>query len=544
MPSPSYFFTLFKKFQVLNHVPGGSVHGAGSPTGGFDLKDAATAIGSSDTGALLGATTNPADSPLWAVLNSRAAGNPGFTPVNVGGINWPTMPPGSPLAWTNFQVSAPAPKLVQVFGDWIAAGKVSDIPTGVLGTVPGPIAGPLDPGVELFVCSVAGDDGTRPGTVPADFWASSLIFLVDPATGSTVNPPELAAASEYFVAAVIGNRGSAGSGAYLAPTAGPATQSAAWVMVWNSGASPAVQLPALSNLDLNSTNGVYEVYFVRSGRYEVVGFRLNVQTAFDGLVAAVAASSMDLGGLTPEQWVKAEGAHLCVRVLVREAADSWPTLGSTPFTDRRFGQKNLAPFAIDLAVVDTDPDIIWKNFVVGDVIQRLLGGGDERWGAHKIDIDGDLADGITALFLAVPRRSFKRWFRQGAFEGFQVVEDAQALKPPFPEHVILAVPEGRRSFALPALGEEYLGLSLGIQYSGKRLKPGRLGEIQVVQRTTVPKVDRERQCYELEQVIVGGFTLRLEAHDSREVPKRSGGLPSGYLPSGQPTLPTEAGAED
>lgn len=211
MPSPSYYFTLFKKFQVVNHAPAGTFHGSGAPSGGFDLKNPAGVFGTSNTGSLLGATTNPADSPLWAVLNSRASGNPGYSPVNVGGIDWPTMPPGLPLAWTSFQVSAPAPKLVQVFGE-----------------------------------------------------------------------------------------------------------------------------------------------------------------------------------------------------------------------------------------------------------------------------------------------------------------------PPFPDHVVLAIPGEQRSLKVAALGQEYLGLSIGIQFSRKRLRPGPFGELEVVQRTAVPKIDHKKQRYKIEQVTVGGFTLRFEAHDSREVPKRGG----------------------
>ena len=36
MPSHiSYYFTLFKKFQVLNHVPTQTVHGSGAPPGGI-----------------------------------------------------------------------------------------------------------------------------------------------------------------------------------------------------------------------------------------------------------------------------------------------------------------------------------------------------------------------------------------------------------------------------------------------------------------------------------------------------------------------------
>src|SRR5437660_767198 len=153
MPNPSYYFTLFKKFQVLDHVPSKTVHGSAVPTGGFDLKNPNVVFGNSNRGALLGATTTPADSPLWAILNSRSLGNPAFTPVNVGGVAWPTMPPGTPSSWTDFQINAPAPKLVQVFADWIAAGKTNDVPNGVLATIPPTITSGLNAGVSLFACS-------------------------------------------------------------------------------------------------------------------------------------------------------------------------------------------------------------------------------------------------------------------------------------------------------------------------------------------------------------------------------------------------------
>jgi hypothetical protein len=74
MPNPSYYFTLFKKFQVINHVPEATFHGSASPPGGFDLRNPNAAFGSSpNKGPFLGATTNPADSPLWAVLNAKVS---------------------------------------------------------------------------------------------------------------------------------------------------------------------------------------------------------------------------------------------------------------------------------------------------------------------------------------------------------------------------------------------------------------------------------------------------------------------------------------
>lgn len=518
MPNPSYYFTLFKKFQVLNHLPDATVHGnTALPSGGFNLTDPNSVFGSSDSGVLLG--TSPANSPLWAVLNSRALGNPGFTPVPVGGANWPTMPTGSPPAWNDFQVTAPAPKLVQVFADWITAGKVNDVPNGVIATMPAPIAAGLDPGVQLFVCSVAGDNGIRPGTVLPNFWDTSLIFLVDPSNGNTVNPPELSASNEYYLTAVIGNRGTVTAGQYDSPPA-VAVEAAGWVMVFNTGISPAVQLPALSNLDQNSKDGIYGVYFLKPGRYDVVGFRLNVQTAFDGLVKAVGASGMNLGGLTPEEWVRAESAHLCAKVLVRTMSESWPTFGDTPFTNRRMAQKNLVRFAVDVAVTSPDPNITWKNFVVGDVFRFFSSAlrFDDRLGMHRLMIQSKLPPGVIRLFLAIPKRSFERWLGQDSIRGFRQVDEEYlpGIKAPFPEHVILELTEQENWIEIPPLGDEFLAMSLGIEYSVKGLDPGQSGEVSIVQETTTPKIDPENRCYELEQVTVGGFTLTMEVSDSRK----------------------------
>ena len=120
----SFYFTLFKKFQVLNHVPSNTVHGdAGAPTGNFNLTDPNAVNGVFGTAALGTPLTpgdfTPANNPLWAILNARAGGTPGFGPVTISagaqaGSQWPAMPPGTPAAWNEFQLTAPAPKLVDV----------------------------------------------------------------------------------------------------------------------------------------------------------------------------------------------------------------------------------------------------------------------------------------------------------------------------------------------------------------------------------------------------------------------------------------------
>src|SRR5687767_15891223 len=121
MPAASYYFALFKRFRVIGHGNSGISHGRSpNPTGGFDLKGPHAVFGNSNRGALLGSTSNPADSPLWATLNAHVMGNSSAT---VAGTAWQAMPLGNPLGWSDFQTSAPVPKLVDVVADWIAAGK-------------------------------------------------------------------------------------------------------------------------------------------------------------------------------------------------------------------------------------------------------------------------------------------------------------------------------------------------------------------------------------------------------------------------------------
>jgi len=75
-----------------------TAHGTAAGTAGFSL--AAPGDFNATKGALLGAT--PATSPLWAVLNSRAMGNNYPTTVNVGGVDWRTMPIGTPAGWNEY----------------------------------------------------------------------------------------------------------------------------------------------------------------------------------------------------------------------------------------------------------------------------------------------------------------------------------------------------------------------------------------------------------------------------------------------------------
>jgi hypothetical protein len=536
MPSHiSYYFTLFKKFQVLNHVPTQTVHGSAAPPGGFNLNNPNSPFVNSNTGTplTLGDFT-PANNPLWAVLNSRAQGNAGFTPVPItaglqSGSSWPTMPPANTQGWTEFQVNPSTNKIVDVFGQWISNDKqVKDIPTGVIAQKPASFAPGLEAGIKPFVCSTATDQGTRPAVLP-NYWATSLIFLVDPASGAIVTPGTLAAGAEYYLVAVIGNRGQTPGGRYLSQP--DALQASASVMVWNTIDSPGVQLPSLSNVDLNDTNGIFEQYFLRAGEYDVIGFRLNVQTVFNGIIAALNNALVSnpnlLEGTPPDVWVKQQPAHLCSKVVVRVQGDNFPTFGTTPEQDARIAQKNLAPFDAAISANDPNPNINWKNFIVGQPLFFLIKGAGKN--TLKILID-DALQGTFKLHLAMPAQTFER-FVKGAdrqMKGFGLVDAKEFAAShgraalPFPETVILSH-EGPDNFLEfgPLTEGHFAAMSLGIEYVPAKVKDGLKGNITIVQESMTARLDRGSGCYKVERAVVGGFTLQVRATDPHIDPKEN-----------------------
>jgi len=175
-----------------------------------------------------------------------------------------------------------------------------------------------------------GDQGVRPG-VPPNFWATSLIFLTDD-HGITVNPATLSGGSEYFLTAVIGNRGNASGGRYLSHP--NSIDVAAAVMVWNTTLSRVCSCRPCRTSTSAATNGIYEQYFLRSGAYDVVGFRMNIQTVFDGIVAALnailAGDPNALGGKTAEQWSKISRRICARKSSSANTAPHSPTMASHP----------------------------------------------------------------------------------------------------------------------------------------------------------------------------------------------------------------------
>jgi hypothetical protein len=523
----SYYFTLFKKLQVLNHVPSSTVHGSSSPSGGFNLNQPSAPF--------LPLTTNPAkiplalgnsapaNNPLWAILNAKATGGSGT--ITVGGNVWSVMPLFTTSGWTEFQVGAPAGfAVVDVLGRWISIDhQVADIPSGVLGTVPPAFTGP-DVGVVPFVCSKPGDQGARPDPLP-NFWATSLIFLVDPNTGNTITPPTLVPGAEHYVAAVIGNRGNTDGGRYRGQP--NALQAAAVVMIFGTSVSPGVRLPALSNMDLNDINPINETYFLRSGQYDVIGFRLNVQTVFDGLVAAVNQAvnvnhTLNIGTATPADWVKTSPSHLCVKVVVRVQGDQFPAIDTYPSQDARIAQKNLAPFDASINVNSTTPQIDWTTFVAGQPAALKIKGA----GKNLFTLVTKLPRDQFEIFVAMPEKVHEQFVlgTKAELKGFKQVNAKEILatkqgKKPLPfarDAVILQAAGEANSFELGPMPDGHAaGMALGFRYVPSKLKHGTTGDVTLVHDAVVPRLDLGTSCYKVGQETVGGFTLQVRALDPR-----------------------------
>src|SRR5262249_17637140 len=126
--------------------------------------------------------------------------------------------------WLEFNNGSPPP-LFTAFGQWIGSGKPDDSPqNGPLLPPTGlnnpPPAFPTSPRGPLFLEGVPKDDGRRVrdgraqgvplAHVPANFWATSQIFLYDE-FGQFQDPMTLNPGLEYYVSAVIGNSSMTGT---------------------------------------------------------------------------------------------------------------------------------------------------------------------------------------------------------------------------------------------------------------------------------------------------------------------------------------------
>lgn len=469
----------------------------------------------------LAPTDTPTDSPLYDMF-APSFGAPNTIPatVTVAGNSWPVMPPPEPpnsnmatqfdQLWLEFNSGNPPP-LFTAFGNWIMAGKPNDYPQNGPFAQPGLINNPppVFPGAStalLFVASFAGDDGRRFGDgaaqpvplghVPANFWATSQIFLYDE-NGQVQTPTFLDAGAEYYVSALIGNS-SAGAPAGRAIFSSNPMHVLCDAQCFNSSFSPGVPLPSMGNYDPNDGNATYDQFVLAKQSYDVAAFRFNVGKVFSAL--ATALQGVNLGGMTPSDWLKAGHPCVKVRVVSGEQPNYFPPMGNPPLTldsnpryDRHIAQHNLAPFNITLMAIKKP---IWTNFIVA---QAGLGAN-----ALGIQHAGWPVDAVR-IYLAMPRAPYERYVAPAGHRGFEPVREG--ISKPFPDAVILRQttpgaplviadhdPEAVRHRHGP---DRFFGMAIGVEGDPARLGDHRLGDLEVVHTEKGPAGD-----------IVGGFSLR------------------------------------
>jgi hypothetical protein len=458
---------------------------------------------------------DPAKNPLWALLNASLGAPPLPNTVPVNGQDWPVMPQPDFVNhtidqykdWKEFN-TAPH-RVIDAMADWITAGKLDDTPkswpltwTDMIQHPPSPFgfAKTSDAYPILFVSSKFGDDGRRPGDggvpavpanhIPDKFWNTSRIYLTDE-NGKTVYPQHLQPGEEYYVAAMIGNAGNMTAGRVAG---NDKILVVAEAQVFNSGFGPATSLPALSNLNPASTYGVYEQYGLGQVRFDVVGFRFNVDAVIAALKQEITAQ-ISTGGLTPEQWLN--DSHPCIKVLITggepiggpysPAANAPPTFNSNPRTERHVAQRNLAPFLIPMAGAKK---IGWMKFICGQIGP----------GTNQLAIDHRLSPNVYRFYLAMPTAIYERYVAKGRHAGFEVVRD---VEKPFPDAVMLRqTARGARLGIANHERELFFGMALGIDWQPRGLRPGPAGEASLIHHRDDGSAG-------------GGFTLQVQVEGGR-----------------------------
>jgi hypothetical protein len=549
MTDPSFYYAIFKRFQAS--CGSDFVYGSGHLSadadpelaGGFSLQDpqdpfglyqhlapGATAYTADGVGKLdpsmqpLNPLSNdPMQNPLFVMLQASltSGGIPGGGPyyfVTVNNQNWPVMPPpdlaGLPTnhpEWVGF--NSGSHKLIDAFATWITNDKSDDSPkdaplayTALAATTLKPFGFPKGETFPiLFIARMPGDDGRRPGDkgvppvlpdhVPAHFWATSQIFLTYPAgvpghpAGTIAHPAHLKPGEEYYVSAIIGNAGNVPTGAVVGNDKILVVCEA---QAFNSGMGPVTPpLPALTNLDVQSTWPLYEQYGLGKERYDVIGFRFNVDWVIAGLKQALIDDGTYLGGISAEEWLN--DGHPCVKVLIRGGEpvgpytidpNAPPTFDSNPRTERHAAQRKQAPFLIPPLM--GAKKIGWKNFIVGQMGS----------GANQLELQEALPAESFHFYLAIPTRTYERYVAKGGARGFEVVP--KVANKPFPDAVILRpTSAGAKLIVAEHAKERFLGMSLGIECDPARIKGLRLSDVSVVQSRH-------------DGTIGGGFTLQLQ----------------------------------
>jgi hypothetical protein len=504
MPPPitSFYHAIYKRLWTVGVKAGGAHTTVVGGDGNFSLNDPGPPhgiFGTTDYGPPLALGVYDATkNPLWVILNASFNPPPGpdyLVPVPGAGM-WPAMPWPAyapyPL-WDQYNNAPMGLRLIDRLKHWIEVDQqADDTPKGqyldFASWSGGPAAFPGNPKNQiLFVSSMDHDNGVRPGSVPAQYWNSSRIYVCD-TYAKDLNLPVFKAGDQRTIQALIGNSSSNTNAGTV--WGGPPVQVICNAYCFNTFLSDAVPLPEMSALDAPNAGFIYEQPVMAPLSYAVVGFRFDVDQVFQALHDKMTAhmppyTMQQLGGLDVDGWLKANNAHACVKVLLQSGESGnpvWPTDSALPSQDRHIAQRNLAGFDMSAMAMKK---IKWQTFMMSQADA----------GANALAIAHTWPKDAGRFYLAVPTEMWARYGAKAVHRGFEVVHDA--APKPFPDAVILReTTPGARLELLDHARERFFGMALGVEGDPARLRSVR-GDLSVVHTRH-------------DGHVVGGFTLRPE----------------------------------
>jgi hypothetical protein len=160
---------------------------------------------------------------------------------------------------------------------------------------------------------------------------------------------------------------------------------------------------------------------------------------------------------------------------------------------------------------------------------RILRGSDRELGINTLVVKSDFARQGARVHLALPRATFAQWVGKDGVRRFEVVErdSRERLRVPFEDHVVLTASGKEDGIRIPCLGDSALPMAIGVEIDQARLKLDTVQRVTVEHRAVVPRfgAGKRNRCYELEEAVVGGFTLEFRMHRT-DSPKRPDGRAS------------------
>ena len=507
----SFWYAIYKRLWAIGARGDAHVSTEIVSDGNFSLETASAGngngiFGTTDFGKPLAiGDFTAAHNPLWVILNATVpAPSPALPPplylVPVPPTNalWPAMPypGGGPYPdWLPWR-SGPQPfRLIDRLQNWMETDQqIDDTPKGprlgdsyIKAMSPAfPLkTNPKESAQILFIPSLDTDNGVRPGTVPANFWNTSMIFVTG-TDGQDENLPVFQKGTEHYIAAIIADSGNLNTGARLGGGL-PTVKVNCKAYVFGTFLSPGTTLPALTNLDPGDTSGDYEQFILGPLKRDVVGFRFNVDIVYAALIALMENLDPQMfGNGKADLWLKA--GHACVKVWLtggefpgphNNNGTDWCDGTQLPSANRKIAQRNLAAFAPTVTGMKKPQ---WHYFVMSQAFS----------GTNALVVKAAACRPMPCAITWHADRGVRTLRRQGRQPSR--LRDRHRRAEAVSEAVILRqTAAGARLEFADHRREEFFGLALGVE---------------IVRETRMSDIDVVHMGHD--ERVVGGFTLRPE----------------------------------